>query len=76
MGSRRFRGRSYLCQKADSAMSDKAEEFDCVECGRHIVRIIARPTEPKLCAECLMFPGWYKNPELRVLLDPEFAGAP
>jgi hypothetical protein len=46
-------------------------EFVCVECGRHIWRAIPlTPTQPKLCAECTMIPGWIDEPELRKRLDP------
>lgn len=44
---------------------DEPEEFVCVECGSQIVRIIARPTEPKLCAHCIHLPGWHTDPKLR-----------
>lgn len=46
-------------------------EFDCVECGRHIVFIIGElaPT-PRLCAECICMPGWVNDTTLRGMLDP------
>jgi hypothetical protein len=43
-------------------------EFDCCECGRHIISFgfgSDRPPEPPLCAACLMIPGWPSIPELR-----------
>jgi hypothetical protein len=43
-------------------------EFDCCECGRHIISYgygSDRPPEPPLCAACLMLPGWPSIPELR-----------
>jgi hypothetical protein len=45
--------------------------FTCVECGTHIYRAIPlTPTEPKLCATCIMAPGWIDDARLRALLDP------
>lgn len=54
-------------------MSD-TEEFDCIECGRHIVRmagLAAWANTPKLCAACLMMPGWMDEPAIAAVLDPE-----
>lgn len=49
-------------------------EFDCCECGRHIVAIVAEKVpEPPLCAECIHLPGWHEDPVLVVLIDPERA---
>jgi hypothetical protein len=45
-------------------------EFDCCECGRHIVAIVAdKPPEPPLCVTCIYLPGWHEDPELVRLLD-------
>jgi hypothetical protein len=55
----------------ESAVVDHSEEFDCLECGQHIVRIIADPAAPKLCAHCRFMPGWFRNAEVRALLAPE-----
>lgn len=47
-------------------------EFDCCECGDHIVAIVAEKVpEPPLCATCLYLPGWKENPKLRAVFDPE-----
>lgn len=46
------------------------EEFDCAECGCHIVRIVAQPTMPKLCAACIAAPGWFNDPIMAKALDP------
>lgn len=52
-----------------------AAEFDCCECGRHIIAIwAATPPEPPLCAACLTIPGWFRMPEVRAALDPEHDG--
>lgn len=48
-----------------------AREFVCVECGSPIWRAIPlTPTEPRLCAACVMVPGWIDDPRLRAVLDP------
>lgn len=46
------------------------EEFDCADCGRHIVRIIPS-AEGAYCAECLHYPGWFEVPLLCWVLDRE-----
>lgn len=49
-----------------------SEEFDCCECGRHIIRFIPEPPGlVKLCAQCITLPGWFNDPELVAILDPE-----
>ena len=48
-----------------------AGEFDCCECGRHIVVIAGPVSEFHLCGACLMVPGWHEIPELRAVLDRE-----
>lgn len=53
-------------------MIERENEFDCLECGRHIIRFAAPEGQPKLCAMCTMMPGWFRNPDLRELLDPAF----
>lgn len=48
-----------------------ALEFDCGDCGRHIVFIIGELAPmPRLCAECIALPGWCNDPKLRGMLDP------
>lgn len=50
-------------------------EYDCCECGRHIVLITSPvPPTPPLCAACQSIPGWYRFPQLRAVLDPEHDG--
>lgn len=51
----------------------QAVEFDCVGCGRHIVRFAA-PPGADTCAECTFSPGWFRDPELVALLDPDYRG--
>ena len=46
-------------------------EFDCVECGQHIIRFNGEPGEPQLCGHCLHIPGWFRHPEVRRMLAPE-----
>jgi hypothetical protein len=41
-------------------------EFDCCECGVHVVAIIDEVVpEPPLCATCLHLPGWHKDEALK-----------
>ena len=49
-------------------------EFDCFDCGRHIVLISGQMTTPPLCAACLFMPDWFKDPALREMLDPGHSG--
>jgi hypothetical protein len=46
-------------------------EFDCVECGRRVVKFESLP-EPGflLCCECVFYPGWFKDERLAFVLDP------
>jgi hypothetical protein len=55
----------------NSRTDEGPEEFDCIECGRHIIRIIAELDRPKICACCMMIPGWFTVPELRAIIDPD-----
>lgn len=51
---------------------DRAIEFDCVECGQHIVDIVGTcANDVKLCGRCLMLPGWYGDPRLRKYLEKD-----
>ena len=55
-------------------MSDHIREFDCSECRRHIVSICGpRPAVDgsDRCAACMSIPGWFNEPELRRILDPD-----
>jgi hypothetical protein len=47
-------------------------EFDCINCGRHIINIGMPVSEPQLCMTCIWLPGWFNDPELRHRLDPDF----
>jgi len=48
-----------------------AHDFVCVECGRQIWRAIPlMDGEVRMCAECIMIPGWFDDTELRRILDP------
>lgn len=48
-----------------------AVEFDCAECGAHVVQIVAEEM-PKvaLCCQCIALPGWFNDPTLVRMLDP------
>ena len=52
-------------------MSDHSREFDCAECGRHIVQMI--PDDSVLCALCIHMPGWFTDEKLCAILDPDYA---
>lgn len=53
-------------------MSEACVEFDCVECGTHVVVVgSTKFAAPKLCAHCLFTPGWFNDPKLRRLWDPQ-----
>jgi len=45
------------------------QEFVCCECGQAIVSFGTR-SEFKLCATCIMLPGWHLDPTLRAKLGP------
>ena len=48
-------------------------QFDCIECGRHIMQFGAA-SPMKLCGACLMLPGWFRDSRLRAALDPDHDG--
>lgn len=50
-------------------------EFDCAECGRHILQLCG-PSMAPLCSLCTMLPGWFQDPEAAKLLDPEHCRNP
>lgn len=50
-------------------MSD-GQEFDCCECGCHIIAF-GDPRIPPLCGFCLFLPGWFNEPVLVAVFDPE-----
>ena len=39
------------------------QEFDCAECGRHMIVLCGVAT--KVCAACHTLPGWHLDPKLR-----------
>jgi hypothetical protein len=48
-------------------------EFDCAECHRHVVRFVRDEADkPTLCFECVAVPGWFRDPVLVRILDPEY----
>lgn len=47
-------------------------EFDCCECGRHIIQICGPVYDPPMCAACLMIPGWCHDPVLARSIDPDY----
>lgn len=51
--------------------NDHSEAFQCIECRRHIVRMVPMPELGHLCGSCIHMPGWYRDPELREIWDPD-----
>ncbi|WP_158811229.1 hypothetical protein [Beijerinckia sp. L45] len=50
-------------------------QFDCCECGRDIVVLSGdRVPEPALCCSFLFIPGWFRDPDLRKVVDPTHDG--
>ena len=49
---------------------DEVYEFDCRECGRHIISL-CDPYRVDLCVMCKAMPGWFHDPELARQLDPD-----
>jgi len=48
-------------------------EFDCCECGRHIVAVCLDIVPcPPLCAHCIALPSWFEDPQLVRIIDPEW----
>jgi hypothetical protein len=54
----------------------ECSEFDCCECGRHIVVISGPVPDLPFCGACLFVPGWYRNPDLIQHIDPEYTRDP
>lgn len=51
-------------------------EFDCAECGQHIVDIVADEVRyPAICAHCLYLPGWFYDPTLRKMFGSDAPAA-
>lgn len=47
----------------------EANEFDCVDCGRHII-VIVGPINDR-CSACQMLPGWFHDPAAARIIDPD-----
>lgn len=52
-------------------MPIREHEFDCAECGTHIVALCDPDPRRKLCAHCITIPGWFRDPQLLELIAPE-----
>jgi hypothetical protein len=47
-------------------------EFICTECGAHVITIVEdKPPYGAICAHCLHMPGWFNDPQLVAIFDPE-----
>jgi len=55
--------------------TDHHVEFHCVSCGRHIISLGDASKAPE-CGLCDHMPGWFRNPELRAVMDPGHTGNP
>jgi hypothetical protein len=45
-------------------------EFDCEECGRHIIQFGGPFT--RRCAACTTMPGWFRDADLAKRIDPDY----
>lgn len=43
-------------------------EFDCRECGMHIIDFSGQWREP-VCAHCMWYPRWFNDPKLCEIFD-------
>ncbi len=62
------------CGNCHQLHDEHVRAFDCSECGRHIISICGpRPAldGSDRCAACMSMPGWFLDPELRRVLDPD-----
>jgi len=46
-------------------------EFDCTDCGRHILSFAHPNKAPELCNACTLIPGWWGLPTIAAVLDPD-----
>lgn len=58
---------------AGDADAPGADEFDCIDCGRHIISLPAGSSRwtAGRCATCFSLPGWFLIDELRVRFEPD-----
>ena len=49
-------------------------EFDCCECGSHVIAFDRHAPDPALCALCLFLPGWFREERLRNIFLPSHDG--
>lgn len=52
------------------AAGDGTAEFDCADCGRHVVSFGGPPGQDR-CAVCMTLPGWWLDPEIRRYFEPD-----
>ncbi|HEY1301458.1 MAG TPA: hypothetical protein VGF07_13245 [Stellaceae bacterium] len=50
---------------------NNADEFDCADCGRHIIAFPAGVFTGGRCNSCAFIPGWFLVPELKAALEPD-----
>jgi hypothetical protein len=59
---------------AESNDAIDCPEFDCKDCGRHIISVGSTALQDlhgNICAACWSFPGWFNDPEVARMIDPE-----
>ncbi len=61
----------------DGGPFEPVYEFDCKECGRHIVLIGQKSGKwHGLCSVCFHLPAWFNDPDLRAVFDPDGLARP
>ncbi len=62
----------------DEGPFEPVYQFDCAECRRHIVVLSGRERwkVEGLCLICQQLPGWFTDPELRRMFDPDGLSKP
>lgn len=58
------------CGQCKAFHDDGVCEYDCRDCGRHIIVICGPNTG--LCAACTAMPGWFRDPDLATRIDPDY----
>lgn len=46
-------------------------EFDCTECGRHVIDFAGPVSDPARCATCIHVPVWYEHEMIAQIFDPD-----
>lgn len=46
-------------------MDGNVKEFDCTECGQHIISYCPPDPAETRCLTCIWLPGWFNDAKLR-----------